>query len=185
MARMGKATQGIRRNIASNERTKIKCAPSSVGNLRNAFAQVSNFFPGTKSLASDLMEYIAAHCGDRNLEGQSLIFDDQYISTGGQFVELMVGHDRFCCDLRPIFYEILRLRFGKMPAIGLQCHPYDVAGLLAVQNAGVLVTDAWGNNLDAPFDVRTPISWCGYANAALKALIAPLIQEWIGQNLPR
>ena len=175
-------TKGIRRNTVSKERVEIKAAPSSAKTLRNAFAQVSNFFPGTKLLASDLMEFIAERCGDKSLEGQSLIFDDQYISTGGQFVELMVGHDRFCCDLRPIFYEIVRCRSGKEPTGGLQCHPYDVSGLLALRNAGVLITNAWGDDLDAPFDVNTPISWCGYANQSIKDLIAPVVQEWIDLN---
>ncbi|WP_428546939.1 hypothetical protein [Profundibacter sp.] len=179
------ATTGIRRNTLSDERYDIKCSPSSSKTLRNGFAQVSNFFPGTKSLASDLMEVIAERCGHQAIKGQSLIFDDQYISTGGQFVELMTGHDRFCCDLRPIFYEIIKRRTGKHPAIGLQCHPYDIAGLLAARNSGALITDAWGNELDAPFDVSTPIHWCGYANLAIKTLIFPVIQEWIATQLPK
>jgi hypothetical protein len=131
------------------------------------------------------MEMIAARCGDNTLVGQSLIFEDQYISTGGQFVELMTGHDRFCCDLRPVFYDIIRSRFIRQPDIGLQCHPYDIAGLLAARNSGVQITDAWGNELDAAFDLSTPVHWCGYANPALKALIAPVVREWITARLPQ
>ena len=50
-----------------------------------------------------------------------MVFDDQYICTGGQFYELIVGHDRFIADLRPLFYQILH----QPP--GLCCHPYDYA----------------------------------------------------------
>ena len=34
-------------------------------------------------------------------DGVPLVFDDQYISTGGQLYELAVGHDLFTADLRP------------------------------------------------------------------------------------
>ena len=37
---------------------------------------------------------------------RATVFDDQYISTGGQFYELIVGHDRFNADLRPVFYKL-------------------------------------------------------------------------------
>ena len=34
-----------------------------------------------------------------------LVFDDQYMTTGGQVYELMVGHDRMLGDLRPLVYR--------------------------------------------------------------------------------
>ena len=176
-------TIGIRRDIFSNKRWQIDLAPSASHDLRNCFAQVSSFFPGTKQLAAELMELIATECTDHLDAGQSTIFEDQYISTGGQFVQLMCGKDRFCCDLRPLFYQILERRADETPTPGLQCHPYDIAGIMAARNSGVIITDGWGKEIDSSFDVHTPIHWCGYANSALQSKIQPLINDWLSTHL--
>ena len=42
-------------------------------------------------------------------EGAPVIFDDQYISTGGQFYEILMGHDRMIIDIRPEAYSSLGL----------------------------------------------------------------------------
>lgn len=178
----GGAVEGVRQSLTGGAGKQLIARPSSEPNLRHGFGQVASFFPGTKTLAAELMERIAtATLGTLSISEAS-IFDDQYICTGGQLVELMTGRDRFCCDLRPIFYEILQQRGGGNPQ-GLCCHPYDMAGLPIALGAGVLVTDGFGKSLDAPFDVETPVHWCGYANAALRATIEPVIQGWISSNL--
>ena len=100
-----------------------------------------------------------------------LVFDDEYISTGGQLYELLVGHDRFLADLRPVFFEALGLPKK------LVCHPYDICVELIARNAGVLVTDEKGQPLSAPLDIRADINWCGYANLTLKKRIEPHLQE--------
>jgi hypothetical protein len=51
-------------------------------------------------------------------------------------VELMLGHDRFYCDLRPLFYDVLAKQSGGAIR-GLACHPYDVAGALVARQADV------------------------------------------------
>jgi hypothetical protein len=101
--------------------------------------------------------------------GKGMVFDDQYISTGGQFYELITGHDRFNADLRPLFYKIRGL-----PA-GLCVHPYDVASVLLAREAGVIITDGLGGELDGPLDVDTPLHWAGYANATLRRQIEPVM----------
>ena len=40
--------------------------------------------------------------------GRRSCFEDQYISTGGQLYELMVGHDRYVADLRPLLRRGVR-----------------------------------------------------------------------------
>jgi hypothetical protein len=156
--------------------------PSTATNLKDGFAQVSNFFPGTKRLASDLMEVIAEATLGGIDPSSAEIFDDQYISTGGQMVELMLGHDRFCCDLRPLFYDILTKEAGR-PVRGLECHPYDAAGVLVAREAGVIVTDGHGGSLDVPLDVEHGVHWCGYANAALRDQIEPVVQSWLADKM--
>ena len=179
----GTSVLARRKRIDTGIETVFFPQPSQETTLLNGFAQVANFFPGTKELASQLMERIAEATLGVVKPGQASIFDDQYISTGGQLVELLVGHDRFCCDLRPLFYDILTHKTSVSIERGLECHPYDMAGMLVAQQVGVILTDGWGKNLDAPFDVSTGIHWCGYANSQLRAQIEPVIHEWLSGQL--
>lgn len=159
----------------------VAIQPSTAVTLENGFAQVSNFFPGTKVLAAELMERIVEATVGAVTPGSAAVFDDQYITTAGQMVELMLGHDRFCCDLRPLFYDAKAQVTGETKR-GLACHPYDMAGALVAQQAGVILTDGFGRPLDAPLDVHTETHWCGYANAALREQIEPVIQRWLQER---
>jgi len=127
-------------------------------------------------LASELMEYLVRHLVGPADVTRATVFDDQYISTGGQFYELIVGHDRFNADLRPLFY-----RLQGQPE-GLCCHPYDCAALLIAEEAGVLITDDRGRPLDGPLDVTTGLSWAGYANATLRGRIEPLLLNFLSEK---
>jgi len=40
----------------------------------------------------------------------------------------------------------------------------------------------FGNPLDAPFSVLEGIHWCGYANAALREAIEPVIRKWLSDR---
>jgi hypothetical protein len=174
-----------RTSLSSGETCEVAFGPSTATTLENGFAQVSNFFPGTKQLASELMERIAAATLGSVAPGRPSIFEDQYISTGGQMVELMCGRDRFCCDLRPLFYDVIEHRSHRPLQRGLECHPYDIAGLPLAKSAGLIVTDGYGDALDARFDVSSPVHWCGYANEALRSRIAPIIGECLAGWLDR
>jgi hypothetical protein len=186
-AERGRGVRARRSRIDNTCAENLPLRPSHARSLLDGFGQVSSFFPGTKVLAAELMERIAAATlGDIQV-GHASVFDDQYISTGGQMVELIVGHDRFCCDLRPLFYEILRRdsRAAGAPwsiAEGLVCHPYDAAGALIAEEAGVIVTDGWGRELASPLDVHTPVHWCGYANQSLRSSIEPIIHAWLRER---
>lgn len=173
-------------HTGTGETAPLAARPSARTGLQDGFAHVVNFFPGTKELAAALMERIADRTiftgGDRH----ATLFDDQYISTGGQFAELMLGRDLVCCDLRPLFHEIQRRQAGGDGAAlrrGPECHPYDIAGLAVARQAGVILTDGFGAPLDAPFDIHTPIHWCGYANETLRALVEPVVQDWVREQL--
>jgi fructose-1,6-bisphosphatase/inositol monophosphatase family enzyme len=172
----GGGARGTRVDLRTGQTTDLPLRPSQAGGIDHGFASVSNFFPGTKVLASELMEHLA-----RNLIGaadvtKATVFDDQYISTGGQFYELIVGHDRFNADLRPAFY-----RMQGQPE-GLCCHPYDCATMLVAEEAGVVLTDAAGAPLDGPLDTTTGLSWVAYANPGLRARIEPLVLEFLGRR---
>ena len=147
--------------------------PSPSDTIAHGFATITNFFPGTKVLAGELMEHLVLHLMGPADVTQAMVFEDQYISTGGQFYELIIGHDRFNADLRPPFY-----RMQNQPE-GMCCHPYDCCTALIATEAGVVLTDGIGGPLDGPMDVITGMSWAGYANEALRRKIEPLVRGFL------
>lgn len=177
----GEPAEGRRSRIEGGGWERLLPRPSTSPDLRLGFGHVSSFFPGTKILAAELMERIAAETLGPAPPGQALIFDDQYICSGGQMAELIAGHDRFCCDLRPLFYEILARRSG-MAIRGLECHPYDVAGLLVARQAGVVISDGFGAPLDCPLDVSTGVHWCGFSNPTIAKQVLPVIAVWLEEK---
>ncbi len=158
---------------AKTSPTEFKLQPSTAAGIDHGFATVSNFFPGTKVLAAETIEHLVRHLIGAADVTRATVFDDQYISTGGQLYELMVGHDRFNADLRPLFY-----RAQGQPE-GMCCHPYDCAAVLIAEEAGVIVTDASGNGLSSPLDITTGVSWVGYANSQLRTRIEPLLLAFL------
>jgi fructose-1,6-bisphosphatase/inositol monophosphatase family enzyme len=175
----GQGAKGMRVDLGNNEAEPLTLTltPSKAETINHGFASITNFFPGTKVLAGEVMEHLV-----RSLIGpadvtKATVFEDQYISTGGQFYELIVGHDRFNADLRPLFYRI-----QNQPE-GLCCHPYDCATWLVAEEAGVILTDGLGNPLDGPLDVTTGISWAAFANEKLRGEIEPILEAYLNRRL--
>lgn len=170
-ATKGGGAHGARAELGSGREKPLALRPSRAEDLAHGFAMVSHFFPATKIQAGELMNHILRGIGfvDPTL---ATVFDDQYICTGGQFYCLAMGQDRFNADLRPLFYR----RAGLSE--GLACHPYDCAGLLIAEEAGVVITGADGKPLDAPLDTTSPVSWVGYANEKLRGKIQPLVESF-------
>jgi fructose-1,6-bisphosphatase/inositol monophosphatase family enzyme len=173
----GGGTKASRVDLRNGDSQPLMLRPSSATTINHGFATITNFFSGTKVVAGELTEYLA-----KNLIGpadvtRATVFEDQYISTGGQFYEVIVGHDRFIADLRPLFYRI-----QNQPE-GLSCHPYDCATWLVAEEAGVILTDGLGKPLDGPLDVTTGISWAAYANPELRAAIEPILSGFLKEKL--
>ena len=99
------------------------------------------------------------------------VFDDQYLSTGGQIYELLAGHDRLIGDLRPFVLPSL----GYKSAV--TCHPYDICTALLLTEAGGVIESPDGRPLDAPLDTLTPVAWIGYANETLARLARPVLWQ--------
>ncbi len=170
----GQGANAVRVDLRDGTEAPLNLQPSGATTINHGFASVSNFFPGTKVPAAELMEFLVRRLIGPADVTRATVFDDQYISTAGQWVELMTGHDRFNADLRPAFYR----RQGL--AEGMSCHPYDCCCLLIAEEAGVIITDERGQPLNAPLDTTTGINWLGYANAALREQIEPLVREFLG-----
>jgi len=175
----GRGAGGRREDLRGEGSEPLKLAPSKAETINHGFASITNFFPGTKVLAGELTEHLAERLIGPADVTRATVFEDQYISTGGQFYELIVGHDRFNADLRPLFYRI-----QKQPE-GLCCHPYDCATLLIAEEAGVILTDGLGKPLDGPLDVTTGISWAAFANESLRRSIEPILTRYLTERLGR
>jgi hypothetical protein len=172
-ATKGRGANGKRVDLSNGRSSDLLLSPSSSPTIDHGFASITNFFPGTKVLSGELLEYLVHHLVGPADVTQAAVFDDQYISTGGQWYEMIVGHDRFIADLRPIFYNI------QKQTEGLCCHPYDCATMLVALEAAVLLTDGLGNPLDGPLDCTTGITWAAFANAQLMEKIQPLLIQFI------
>lgn len=164
-AAKGEGARAERYNRLTGERIALPLRPSTARSIAHGFATVSRFFPGAREqLAAIDDEVVQAALGPVQ-PGRAHCFEDQYISTGGQLYELMMGHDRFIADLRPL-----------VNGSGMCCHPYDLCTALIARELGVIVTDACGGPLKVPLDVDTNVGWAGYANEEIRRQIEPLLQ---------
>ncbi len=168
-----------RLNRLTGERRPLPFAPSRAETIAQGYGGLSRFFPGARAELAAIDDAVVARLLGPGQQGRARAFEDQYISSGGQLYELMVGHDRWIGDLRPLVEPMLRAR-GE--ALGLCAHPYDLSTELIAREAGVIVTDAAGGRLKAPLDVFSEIAWIGYANEAIRAQVEPALREALGEG---
>jgi fructose-1,6-bisphosphatase/inositol monophosphatase family enzyme len=169
----GQGAFGETVDLKSGARIPFRPQPSRATSIHGGFAMLANFFPiGKDVLASIEQDLAVALFGDLS-NHKTALFTDQYLSTGGQLYELMMGHDRMLADVRSRLYEQFA-REGK--ATGHSCHPYDICTALIAEEAGVLVTDGRGQNLNAPLTTTNDVSWIGYANQAIRNEVEPVLQ---------
>jgi fructose-1,6-bisphosphatase/inositol monophosphatase family enzyme len=157
--------------------TNLKPRPSRAKDFEHGFASIARFFPEGKSLLGRIEEDLWNELGILGKRGGQLVFDDQYISTGGQIYELLIGHDRMLGDIRPPVYAKLGLGNAS-----LCCHPYDICTALILQEAGGVVETPDGKVLRAPLDTTTPIAWMGYANPTLARKVRPILKRLLKKH---
>jgi fructose-1,6-bisphosphatase/inositol monophosphatase family enzyme len=170
----GGGARAERLNRLTGARAPLPLVPSRAPTIAQGYGGLSRFFPGARAQLAAIDDAVVARVLGPSEKGRARSFEDQYISTAGQLYELMVGHDRWIADLRPLVEPLLRARHE---ALGLCAHPYDLATELIAREAGVILTDQAGNPLRAPLDVFSEISWIGYANAAIRAQVEPALRE--------
>jgi hypothetical protein len=113
---------------------------------------VARFSPGQKEAIGRFEDDLLA-----GLE----VYEDPYLSSGGQLMGLASGSDAAVLDPRPLFGA----RFCA--------HPYDLAALVVARAAGVIVEALPPGPLDVPLDPNADVAWAGYANAAVAARLRP------------
>ncbi len=163
-------------NLISGESKSIPHRPCRATDLKHGFASVAKFFPQAKAALATFEEDLFAALTPESEREDALIFDDQYISTGGQLYELIAGHDRVVIDIRPLAFS----KNGYPQS--LTCHPYDLCTALVARAAGVVVTLPHKSQLDIPFDTTTTVNWVAYANEELAATIHPVVTRLIQKH---
>ena len=156
----------------------VEAAPSRAKDFRHGFASLVKFFPEGRTLTSQIEERVWDQLAGLNASASPEIFDDQYLSTGGQFHELIAGRDRMVGDLRPLVFRALDMEGS------LACHPYDACAWLVLERAGVVFEHPLGGFPEAPLDTGSGVAWVAYANADLAELMRPVLQKTLREFLP-
>lgn len=175
----GQGTKGIRAmrtDLISGNTQPISIRPSQADNFAHGFASLARFFPEGKEFTARLE---LALWEQLKMTGfaSPMIFDDQYMSTGGQIYELLCGHDRMLGDIRPLVHHHLGLDKA------LSCHPYDICTAFLLEEAGGVLEAPDGQPVNAPLDTISPVAWIGYANPKLAQLAGPVLRNIISENL--
>jgi len=158
-------------DVRLGTRSPLTPRPSQALDLRHGFGALVKFFPVAKAFTARLEEELFTSMGCSGADGGPPVFDDQYISTGGQLHEMLAGRDRVLADLRPLIFRHLGLPDA------LSCHPYDICTALIFSEAGGCIEAPDGSPLSSPLDTTTPVAWVAYANPALAALVRPRLLE--------
>lgn len=173
----GGGVRGARRLLAERATVPFEARPSRATEFQHGFASLAKFFPQGKALTAAIEEDFWAELHGREPQASPLVFDDQYISTGGQLYELAVGHDRMLGDIRPLVFRKLGL------VTSMTCHPYDICTALVLTELGGVLESPAGRPVDAPLDTTSPVVWIGYANEELARLARPALRRALEKHL--
>ena len=164
-------------NLQTGKSSAFALRRSLASDFRHGFASLVRFFPDGKALTAQIEEALWQQLYGAAGKAAPVIFDDQYISTGGQLYELIVGHDRMIGDIRPHVFAKLGLKSS------LTCHPYDICTELILKEVGGIVETPGGRALTDALDTTTPVSWVGYANENLARQVRPILRRLMKQFL--
>jgi len=176
----GSGSQGVvseRHDLSTGKIAGHPVGPSKARDFRHGFASFCKFFPEGKALLARIEEDLWDEIVGLGVDVSPVVFDDQYISTGGQLYEILAGHDRMIADIRPAVLA----KIGY-PA-SLVCHPYDICTGLILTEAGAILEQPDGSPVDAPLDTTSPVSWIAYANADLAEAVRPILRKILAKHL--
>lgn len=175
----GQGAGGERVNRYLGSREPLPPQPSRAASIAHGFGNIVRFVSGGRAEMAAIDDAVVERILGPVPAGQALCFEDQYICTGGQIAELLMGHDRWLADLRALADERER---KQGHARGLNCHPYDICTELIGREAGLIITDVTGKRLDASLDVTSGVTWLGYANQHIHAQVDPALRAILRQH---
>ncbi len=173
----GRGLHATATNILDGSTTPLNLQPSTATDFRHGFSSLAKFFPEGRALTAQIEEALWDELIGLGTSTSPVVFDDQYISTGGQFYEILTGHDRMIGDLRPLIHAGIDLETS------LVCHPYDACCWPLLLEAGAVFEGPDGNFPDAPLDTTSPVAWLAYANHELASLARPALQKILARIL--
>ena len=157
---------------------KISASKSTV--LQDGFVSFVNFFPGSKAEIAEITELFFENSIGRVGENNALVFDDQYISTGGQIYLLATGKYRMIVDIRSLLEKYMA---SKNKALGLCAHPYDLCTFLLCQEAGGVISRVSGDKFDISLNTDINVDWIGFSNQELfdkyQGLLWDIIKKYL------
>jgi hypothetical protein len=160
-------------DVRTGRRSRLAVQPSQTRNFQHGFASVSRFFPAAKEWLSKFEEDLWRELGELTPGAEPPpIFEDQYISCGGQIAEILLGHDLMVLDVRPEAFRVLGLRDAA-----LSSHPYDLCCELLLREAGGVIERPLGGRLRDPLDTTSAVSWVAFANAKLARRVRPALRR--------
>ena len=163
---------GERFNRLTGERHSLAPRPSRANTIAQGFGGIARFFPGARGLLATMDDQLIERILGAPPPGRALAFEDQYISSGGQLYELLMGHDRWVADLR-----------ACAPGYaGLCCHPYDLCTEFIARAADIHVMDVRGQPLNAALDVDSDVAWMAFANDQIRAQVLPVLQTLLKEH---
>jgi hypothetical protein len=176
-ATRGGAVVGVSEDVRAGGIWPLEASPSQATGFAHGFSSLVKFFPEGRTLTAQIEERLWDELIGLNSSPSPVVFDDQYICTGGQFYELATGRDRMVGDLRPLIFRTLDMETS------LVCHPYDCCTALVLQQAGVVFEHPIGGFPDAPLDTESGVAWVAYANESLAAQARPVLTRILEQFL--
>src|SRR5439155_23891268 len=126
--------------------------PKADADLARTWVTVARFSPGQKEVIGAFEDGLLA-----GLE----VYEDPYLSSGGQLMGLASGADAAVLDPRPLFGALFC------------AHPYDLAALVVARAAGVVVEAVPPGPLTVPLDPHADVAWAGYANDGIARRLRP------------
>jgi hypothetical protein len=168
---LGNGVVATSTHIETGRAQQIPIRPSQSTDFRHGFSSLVKFFPEGRVFTARVEEAMWRALGCFGSTSSPVIFDDQYISTGGQFYEILSGHDRMIADLRPEIHDAVGLPGS------LVCHPYDACCWPLLREEGAVFCGLDGQFPDAPLDTTSPVSWVAFANEHLSATGLPALQK--------
>lgn len=171
----GLVSEGV--NVLHGSREPLVLKPSGAKQFEHGFSSLAKYFPEGRTVTAQIEELLWDRIIGLGKHDSPTIFDDQYISTGGQFYELLAGHDRMVGDIRPMVFASLDLDSS------LVCHPYDAVAWLLLEEGGVVYESPMGGFPDAPLDTTSAVMWVAFANRDLAEVARPVLHEVLAQLL--
>jgi fructose-1,6-bisphosphatase/inositol monophosphatase family enzyme len=124
--------------------------PSTRTDVERGYVTVARFAPGDKAAIGAWEDAVLA-----GLE----TYEDPYLCSGGQLMEVATGRELAVLDPRPLLGSVFA------------AHPYDLAAWVVAAEAGVVVEALPPGPLGYPLDTSTPCAWAAYANESIASLL--------------